>query len=171
MVVIPRNEAPYTVFGSNGSVDVYQSKAQLIKAIGWRHLRNSLVEIAPESVAKWVKKGQSDAVLFSDSFYGVRRAVLNAFGEVVSFEVFEAFEPRKNLPEWFSGHRWHKSRCLRYPKTYSERRMNALVYVEDGEVPARYARTGSGLADDRDDSKLVLQRNWKVFRRKQWRES
>ena len=170
MFVVSRNDAPYTVFGSNGTVDVYQSKTQLIKAIGWRHLRNSLTEIAPDSVAKCVKKEQSGDLFFSDSFYGVRRVVLNAFGEVVSFEAFDAFEPRKSGPEWFSGHRWHKSRWLRYPKTYNERRMNALVYEEDGEVPARFARTG-GLADDRDDSKLILQRNWKVFRRKQWRES
>jgi hypothetical protein len=170
MFVVPRNDAPYTVFGSNGTVDVYQSKAQLIKAIGWRHLRHSIVEVAPDSVAKWVKKGQYDAVFVPDSYYSVRRVVLNVFGEVVDFAAFEAFEPRKTGPEWFSGHRWRKSRCMRYPKTYNERRMNALVYEEDGEVPARFARTG-GLADDRDDSKLILQRNWKVFRRQQWRES
>ncbi len=55
--------------------------------------------------------------------------------------------------------------------TISDRRMNALVVVEDGEVPARMARTGRNLPNDWDDDSFGRRsRGWKAQRksRKAW---
>lgn len=167
MFVVPRNDAPYTLFCSDGRVAVYRTKAQLVKATGWYRLRNTLVVVEADSVGDWLKASQA-AVEFRD---GVSRVVLDAFGCPLGILDFAKLEPRSNMPQRESGRRWRKSRWMRYPKTYSERRMNAVVFEDEGEVAARGARTGKNLADDRDDKKLVIQRNWKSFRRTQWREN
>ena len=170
MIVVPRNNAPYTVFGSDGSVHVYKSKAQVVKAIGWYRLRNCLVDIPPESVVAWLKAEARGESLVHAGFYGIRRVVLDVFGNAVGFEAFQAYEPHSNQPQRSPGSRNRKVCCMRYPKTYSERRMNSAVVEEDGEVRARFARTGKSLADDRSDRKRILQRSWKVFRNQQWRD-
>jgi hypothetical protein len=166
MFVVPRKDGPYTLFCSDGRVAVYANKAQMVRATGWYRLRNTLVNVEPDSVEQWLKAVNEPAEFRTES---VSRIVLDGYGRPLSMADFAKLEPRSNQPQRESGRRWRKSRCMRYPKTYAERRMNSVVFEDDGEVPARGARTGKNLADDRDDKKLVLQRNWKAFRRTQWR--
>ena len=166
MIVVPRNEAPFTVFTSDGSVNIYKSIQQLVKAIGWYRLKHSLDRVDAAELAVWLKL----ATAREGGVYDKRRIVLNAFGDTLGLETFAAFEPSSNVPTWFTGRRWHKSRYVRYPKTYTERRMNSVTFEEDGEVAARGARRGKNLPNDWDDRKLILQRSWKVYRHHQWKD-
>lgn len=51
--------------------------------------------------------------------------------------------------------------CCRRIRTTSERRLNALVLREEGEVAARPSRSGHGLPDSWDDIQRGHERNWK----------
>lgn len=50
---------------------------------------------------------------------------------------------------------------LRRPRTEAERRLNALVVFEDGEVPARNRRRGRALPSSWDDIPREIPRGWK----------
>jgi hypothetical protein len=168
MVVIPRNNAPFTVFGSDGSVSVFRSKSELVKALGWFTLKYNLAACRPDTVEQWRKEAAMVSV-FAEA--NARLLVLDTFGELVTLVDFARFVPGFTGHRWFSGSRPRRSRCMRYPKTYGERRMNAVTFEDEGEVSARPARKGKGMANTGCDRKLVLQRSWKVFRRNQWRQT
>ncbi len=57
----------------------------------------------------------------------------------------------------------------RHPGTASERRMNSLVLIEDGEVGPRVARTPRHLPTAWDDIYRGHSRSWKKYRRNRWR--
>ncbi|MBO9538067.1 hypothetical protein [Herbaspirillum sp.] len=52
---------------------------------------------------------------------------------------------------------------------YGNARRAAQFFGEEGEVGSRPARSRSNLPDAWEDMQLPRQRNWKNYRRKQWR--
>lgn len=57
--------------------------------------------------------------------------------------------------------KWRGGSNTRPYRVQGERRLNALVIIEDGEVPARVTRRGYGLPDSRDGRPRTRQRSWK----------
>lgn len=59
---------------------------------------------------------------------------------------------------------------MRHMRTTAERRLNALVLKDEGEVPARVARTGHNLPNSWDDYRRHQERCWKAQHkgRKSW---
>lgn len=67
-------------------------------------------------------------------------------------------------------HKWRGGSRSRPHQVQGERRANALVLGEDGEVPARATRYGFNLPDSRDGRRRINQRCWKSQHkgRKSW---
>jgi hypothetical protein len=65
---------------------------------------------------------------------------------------------------------WRGGSSTRPHRVQAERRDNALVLWEDGEVPARAVRRGGYLPDDWDNRRRIIQKSWKSQRRgrKSW---
>lgn len=79
--------------------------------------------------------------------------------------------PFRRAPVPYTGKRPRYSRSyLRQMRTMAERRLNALVLVEEGEVPARACRTSHNLPSSWDDIPREHDHGWKARHkgRKAW---
>ena len=73
-------------------------------------------------------------------------------------------------PVPFTGRRT-AGHYFRYPSTVNEKRLAVFVMREDGEVAPRGKRSASNIADAWDDLPVRARenRNWKRFRKSQWK--
>ncbi|MBC8741852.1 hypothetical protein F6X40_35480 [Paraburkholderia sp. UCT31] len=175
MVVIPKNDGPYTVYDRNGNVSVYRTKAQVVKASGgYGRLKRRLERGKPVCARAWLAQPEASTVWY----YAEERAsrlVLNTVGDSLAIEAFAEFAPVKKpriQGDYGVSHEGRKrtnGRWYRTIGTFPERRMNALVLFEDGETASRAARQGKNLPSPWDDYVRSNERNWKVQRQKQYR--
>lgn len=184
MYPIKRYETAVTLFGEDGSVAVFKSKARALHALGIRWIRESVgrdfVRFShhscagdarvPEPVyllARYVMRDDFGGALTAADFEPLvrRRRYLGRYGE--AWQTWSGEGPVPGVHKYRGGRYCH--RRIRYAGALRQ----AEVVVEDGEVPARGKRSRAGLPNAWDDiqSSTWGHRSWKRFRCAQWRDS
>lgn len=188
MHYIPAYETAVTLFSRDGQVWAYPSLKAALKALGERWIANN--------VGPHFRVFDFDARYFDfERMVWVAKPVYveRAFimrddaGGVVTAATFAPLVERRR---WNS--RWTRMwdcwngegpvpgvRCYRggghyyrRPQTMMERRLAGLVLEEEGEVAPRGARKANHLPNAYDDYRIAARedRNWKRYRRTQWKQ-
>ena len=187
MYYIPPHETSITLFSSTGGVEVFRTLKEALKALGYRWIaenvgphfrvfRGAYSQFDQER-ERWVRTPQYDDYSF---------VMRDDHGEPVTAESFAVLRPQRSWQSRWSARYswWHGegpvpgTRChrggrhyYRHPRTMNERRLAALVLEEEGEVAPRPQRSANSLPCAWDDFRVAARddRNWKRFRRTQWR--
>ena len=176
MYVIPRSDGPYTLFDRLGNIWVYSTKAQVVKALGGYQALSYLLERnRPASSQQWLASRFPDTLPAFLPYEQTRFLLLNTVGmPVVPDDFIEFARVRRVRVQGDCGVPYDGSKCRtgdgwRRMRTTAERRLNALVVFEDGEVVARPCRRGRNLPQSRDLVARSFSKNWKRYRKTQYR--
>lgn len=158
----PRHQFELTIVYSGQDkpeVRAYPSLEALGEAAYWLRLNQGF---RLESLAATSERGRTYALDELMVAAGRRiqegyelRQLLRQWGSVTVPAYRRAPVPRTGRRPRY-GRSW-----LRRPRTEAERRLNALVVVEDGEVPARSRRQGQALPSSWDDIPREIPHGWK----------
>jgi hypothetical protein len=181
MVVIPAYQTAVTLFGRDGSVCVFPSKQAARRALGLPWIQENVgrnFRVFSHTSNLGGKIFERHAV-YVDYPYVMR----DDFGGILTAEDFATPSPwhpdwsiYRRYPFW-NGEgpvpglfRWHSGHYFRHPKTLNERRL-AIAMADLGEVPPRARRNHRNLVTANDDLRISARkiRNWKRYRRTQWR--
>ncbi len=184
---VPPYESAVTLFSRDGEVEVFKSMKAALKALGLRWIEDN---VGPHfRVFRYVERrfDTQRALWVADPLYDNYRYILrNDQGEPVTaadFAVFRRQRPWRGswalrYAQWNGEGPVPGTRCrrggrhyYRHPRTMHERRQAALVLEEEGEVAPRPHRSANSLPCAWDDFRVAARddRNWKRFRRTQWR--
>lgn len=175
MYIIPKASESFLV-SSNASVYSCKSWEDLISFLARKqYIFKYLVDskdavIEKENAEKWRYFG----VRLSHAFYPDFWITGEGGREVPVKEVYQEVRTAVNkfvLVQRYTGakRRWRFSSYYKKPKTTAERRLNQ--HIDDDEPAARKARSGRNLPNAWDDEvkSRVGNRNWKRFRKTQWK--
>ncbi len=181
MVVIPAYQTAVTIFGRDGSVRVFPSKQSARRDLGLSWIRKNVgpnFQVFSHTSNLGGKVFERHAV-YIDHPYVMR----DGFGGTLTAENFTISSPRRSswslyrrcrfwngegpVPGLF---RWHGGHYFRRPQTLNDRR-HAIALTDDGEVPPRARRNQRNLVNANDDLRIGARdiRNWKRYRRTQWK--
>jgi hypothetical protein len=177
MHIIKAYEPSVTLFAVDGEVRVFRSKADALRQLGYRwiceHVREDFV------VFSYVeRKLVARDVWSSHPFYHRAHYVMrDDAGAKVTASDFAELRAARRLPYWLQRwngvgpvpyvHRPTQGHYYRRPQTLNERK---LAQALDGE-PAPRAGRATVVPSDWDDRCVASrrERNWKKFRRTQWK--
>lgn len=186
---IPAHETAVTLFSRDGGVWVYPSLAAALKAYGKRWIADN---VGPhfrifDCAARYFDFERR--VWVTEPRYVEYAFIMrNDAGEVVTLATFAALIQRRRWRSRWSRmmDRWDGQgpvpgvRCCRggrryhrRPQTMMERRQAGLVLEEEGEVAPRGPRKANHLPNSYSDYRIAARedRNWKQYRRTQWKTS
>lgn len=184
MYVVKQYESPITVFCVEGGAWHYKSKKALLDEVGYRWIMNNVGEHFTE-FAGWASRyTEAGWVCGEPTYRGAKYIIRDDEGNSVTHGEFAAliakrrkiYWPRVMWEQW-NGEgtvpgvgRRRGGHYFRRLKTTNERRWSIPV-VEDGEPAPRARRSHKNLPNAWDDYQISSRadRNWKRFRKTQWK--
>ena len=186
MHIIRPYETAITLFGADGTVYSYASLKEALKTLGIAWIRNHVGEHFRVFSHHEVDYGRPAEAGRARPVYKHHAYIMrDDAGCPVTAAHFSKLLPRRryNHYTWLYGSwngegavpRTGKSRGGHYyrrPGTTAERRAS-FVIAEEGEVAPRAARNAANLVNAWDDYRVSCRedRNWKRFRKTQWKTS
>lgn len=183
MHVIKPHETAVTLFGRDGGVWVYPSKKAALAALGANWISRNVGAHFCECDGRAPVWAEAESRVDWRPWYSYHEFVMrDDFGQPLTWSNFSELQPRctywryRYLDNWngegpvpgIHGRRHY--RYFRRPGTTPERRISFAI-AEDGEPAPRAARNATNLPNSYDDigRSNVECRNWKRFRKQQWR--
>ncbi len=184
---VPPFESAVTLFSRNGEVEVFRTFKAALKALGHDWIAK---HVGPHfRVFRCVLRTfdtQRECWVPTPDYDSYDYVMRDDHGEAVTAESFAFLCPQRSWQSrWSARYSWWNgegpvpgTRChrggrhyYRHPRTMNERRQAALVLEEEGEVAPRPQRSSNSLPCAWDDFRVAARddRNWKRFRRAQWR--
>ena len=183
---IPAHETSVTLFSSTGDVWTYRTRKAALKALGERWIANN---VGPHfRVFSHVSRKfdtERECWIFTPNYEEYEFIMRDDVGAVVSASTFDSLIERRRRRSWWDRYgAWNGegpvpgTRCYRggrhyyrYPQMQNERKLAALILTEEGEVGPRPARAVNNLPHSWNDFEVAARenRNWKQFRKTQWK--
>jgi hypothetical protein len=181
MVVIQAYQTAVTLFGRDGGVRVFPSKQSARRELGLSWIRKNVGRDFRvfSHTSNFGGKVFERYAVYIDHLYVMR----DDFGGILTAEDFATPSPCRTgwsiyrryrfwngdgpVPGLF---RWRGRHYFRHPRTQNERRL-AFAITDQGEVPPRARRNHRNLVNAYDDLRINAReiRNWKRYRRTQWK--
>lgn len=187
MHIIKPYETSVTLFHRDGQVSVYKSMKEAYRKLGYRWIAENVGKNFREFDRLRTDYSPEGAVPVSERVYFEREYIMRGdFGQILTAKDFEHLRPSfrgflryRNYYLWNGegpvpgtgcGRKW--GRCFRRLSHMAQRRQAALVLKEEGEVAPRAARNARNLPNPWDDYNVAARenRNWKQFRKHQWKD-
>ena len=181
----PRTRGTVFLHGRDGSTQVFPSREKALATLGFSFIERRVraqfrVPCSPRYGRYDAEWNYHPVVLYALADYILR----DERGQPLTAADFAGLVPARST--WWSrrwdSYRWNGEgpvpgtrKCsghycwFRHPRTANERRLNALVLAEDGEIGPRAARRPARIPTAWDDLGRHVERNWKRQRKTQWR--
>lgn len=182
MHIIKKYETSVTLFSVNGGVWVYKSKRAAIKELGYYWIQNNVAkDFVTFSHRERLWSADGEGWTERPVYRGANYVMRDDLGEALTVGDFAEFKPVYR-PRWYRklenwngvgpvpgisrprGYRW-----TRRVGTTNERRQAQVL--DEFDVPPRARRNARNLPTVWDDIPIAARedRNWKRFRKTQWK--
>ena len=175
------NVQPYepkvNLVNSQGITTTYASKAEVVAILGPRKVRSLIGHGVRKPIPTYWSEFNLKLLAFSDQTYWTQ-ALVGEELEILTELDFKGILPERPARRGLilgsykmrhPGSKRKNTNHYRHPKTQRDRRQNILCLKEDGEPPVRGARKPHLLPSVWDDRRRHISRNWKKYRKTQYK--